>query len=199
MTTATLAIGNGAMTESRPRRSLEELVDRLMDTLTFRIDAETTATPASTGESQDVPKPRPSLEELVDRLMATLTFPHELDPAMVAESRRVARTIHDARRLRQSGNLDGALKALACADLATSDAHQARWVFTEWMHLVKRMFGHLSPLLYSQGTGRAAALVPRDGNATLEVVAALGMSWRPGKLVSRRSLRGLRPLSQGGA
>ena len=175
-------------------------MDRLFATLTFGVDSETASTPIaeSTGESQAIRKPRRSLEELVDRLMATLTFPHELDPATVATS-AVVPAIHEARRLRQSGNLDGALETLASANLTTSVAQQARWVFTEWRHLVKRMFGHLSPLLYSQGTGRAAALVPRDGNATLEVVAALGMSWRPGKLVSRRSLRGLRPLSQGGS
>ena len=33
MTTATLATGNRTMTEVRPRRSLEELVDRLMAAL----------------------------------------------------------------------------------------------------------------------------------------------------------------------
>ena len=50
-------------------------------------------------------------------------------------------------------------------------------------------------MVYSQGTGRAAALVPR-GDGTLEVAAVLGMRWRPGKLVSERSLRGLRPLGR---
>ena len=43
---------------------------------------------------------------------------------------------------------------------------------------------------------RVAALVPKD-DGTLEVVAVLGMRWRPGKVVSARSLRGLRPLSGG--
>ena len=33
MTTATLATGNRTMTEARPRRSLEELVDRLIAAL----------------------------------------------------------------------------------------------------------------------------------------------------------------------
>ena len=50
-----------------------------------------------------------------------------------------------------------------------------------------------SVLLYRQGAGRAAALAPRDDGA-LEAVAVLGMRWQPGKTVSRRSLRGLRPL-----
>ena len=49
-------------------------------------------------------------------------------------------------------------------------------------------------MVYSQGTGRAAALVPL-GDGTLEVAAVLGMRWRPGKVVSARSLRGLRPLT----
>ena len=129
--------------------------------------------------------------------MATLTFPHETGPA--AATSDVVPAIHEARRLRQSGNLDGALETLASANLTTSVAQQARWAFTEWRQLVKRRFGQLNPLTYSQETGRAAALVPRDGDGTLEVVAALGMSWKPGKLVSRRSLRGLRPLSSGGA
>ena len=43
---------------------------------------------------------------------------------------------------------------------------------------------------------RAAALVPTGDGGTLEVAAVLGMRWRPGKLVSRRSLRGLRPLGK---
>ena len=61
---------------------------------------------------------------------------------------------------------------------------------------MKRRFGQLAPLVYSQDTGRAAALVPAGPGGTLEVVAVLGMSWTPGKLVSRRSLRGLRPLGK---
>ena len=51
-------------------------------------------------------------------------------------------------------------------------------------------------LVYSQGTGRAAALVHRS-DGSLEVAAVLGMRWEPGKLVSRRSLRGLKPLAAG--
>ena len=40
MTTATLATGNRTMTDVRPRRSLEELVDRLIAAL-FRAEPET--------------------------------------------------------------------------------------------------------------------------------------------------------------
>ena len=94
---------------------------------------------------------RPSLEELVDRLIAAM-FPQEEETTQT-----VARSVHDARRLRQTGDLDGVLA------------------------------------LYSQGKGRAAALSPKD-DGTLEVLAALGMRWQPGKILSRRSLRGLRTI-----
>ena len=60
----------------------------------------------------------------------------------------------------------------------------------------ERRFGDRDALVYSQGTGKAAALVP-TGDGTLEVAAVLGMRWQAGKVVSRRSLRGLRPLNGG--
>ena len=77
--------------------------------------------------------------------------------------------------------------------MANAAPREVRWAFSEWKALVRRRFGDRDALLYSQGEGRAAALVPH-GDGTLEVVAVLGMRWRPGKLVSDRSLRGLRPL-----
>ena len=52
MTTVSLATGNQTMETVRPRRSLEELVDRLMAAL-FREDPETAA-PATTAK-QSVP------------------------------------------------------------------------------------------------------------------------------------------------
>ena len=62
---------------------------------------------------------------------------------------------------------------------------------------MRRRFGDQEAVVYSQGTGRAAALVPTGNGGTLEDAAVvLGMRWRPGKLVSRRSLRGLRPLAK---
>ena len=84
MTTATLVTGTlTTQTGVRPRRSLKELVDRLMATLTFREEPATAAAnslegamPAVTSRSQTmrtVVRPQRSLEELVDRLMATLT------------------------------------------------------------------------------------------------------------------------------
>ena len=156
MTTATAVMSNRTMDNAvRPKRSLEELVDRLMDALFTTMERETqTAEPSA------------------------------------------ARSIHEARRLRQAGDVNGALEVLAGIDTARAETNQARWAFAEWKQLVKRWFGDRGAVIYSQGTGRVAALVPKD-DGTLEVVAVLGMRWLPGKVVSERSLRGLRPLSGG--
>ena len=157
MTTATLvAIGNRTTdTEARPRRSLEELVDRLMDAL-FTANTETeTAEPSAT------------------------------------------RSIHEARRLRQAGDVDGGLAILAGMDMGKAETREARWAFSEWKQMVRRRFGDRGAVLYSQGAGRAAALVPQRDGGMLAVAAVLGMRWRPGKVVSGRSLRGLRPLNGG--
>ena len=222
MTTATLVTGTlTTQTGVRPRRSLEEMVDRLMATLTFREEPATAADilegamPVSTSRSQTMTQtmrtaigPRRSLGELVDRLMAALTFREEpaspvgsdtaeVDAVDTSKGHSVVRAIHEARRLRQTANLDGALEVLAGADMTPADPNLARWTHSEWKQLVKRRFGHRSVLVYNQGTGRAAALVPRAEDGMLEVVAALGMRWRPGKNVSRRSLRGLRPMTGG--
>ena len=141
-------------------------------------------------------RPRPSLEELVDRLLAVL-FRDEPEPeaAVPAATPSVARSVHEARRLRQVGDVDGALAVLAEVGTAKAEPHQARWAYAEWTDLVKRRFGG-NVLVYSQGAGRAAALVP-IGDGSLEVAAVLGLRWAPGKVVSRRSLRGLRPLTGG--
>ena len=130
------------------------------------------------------------LEELVDQLMAALKFGEEDGTA----ERSAARTIHEARRLRQAGEIDGALAVLTDIETAKAETNQARWAFAEWKQLVKRRYGDREVMVYSQGTGRAVALVSH-GHGTLEVVAVLGMRWRPGKVVSERSLRGLRPLN----
>ena len=127
--------------------------------------------------------------------MAAL-FRAEPETATQAEPPSVARSVHEARRLRQAGDIDGALAVLAGADTAGAETREARWAYAEWTDLVKRRFGDRDALVYSQGTGKAAALVP-TGDGSLEVTAVLGMRWEPGKLVSRRSLRGLRPLSGG--
>ena len=152
----------------------------------------TTATLVSNRTMETAARPRRSLEELVDQLMATLKFGDDDGTA----ERSTARTIHEARRMRQAGDVDGALALLAEVDMAGAETKQARWAFTEWRQLVKRLYGGRGAMVYSQGTGRAAALVP-CGDGTLEVGAVLGMQWRPGKVVSARSLRGLRPLTGG--
>ena len=151
MTTATAAVGNRTMyTETRrPLRSLEELVDRVIETL----------------------------------------FPAQTETA----EPNAARSIHEARRLRQAGDVDGALGVLAGMDMGRATPRELRWAFSEWLGLAKRRFGGLDAVVYRQGVGRAAVLVPR-GDGSLEVVAVLGMRWRTGKAVSLRSLRGLVPL-----
>ena len=135
-------------------------------------------------------RPRRSLEELVDRVMDALFASNREQ----STAQSVAKSVHDARRLRKAGNLDGALTLIADLDTATA----TRWAFAEWQDLVRRRFGQSETLVYSQGAGRAAALAPH-GDGTVEVLAVLGMGWQPGKVVSARSLRGLKPLKGGGS
>ena len=130
MKTATMAIGSPTTRPARPGRSLEKLVDRLMATLTFPDDPESHA---MAGSHQDPARqPRRSLEELVDRLMATLTFRVDPEPAPVAASTDLVRDIHQGRRHRQEGDLDGALETLAGVVPASASPSLARWAFTEW-------------------------------------------------------------------
>ena len=155
----------------------------------------TTATLATGNRTMETAaRPRRSLEELVDRLMAAL-FSEQPETAPATETPSVAESVHEARRLRQAGDIDGALAVLAVMDVGKSDTREARWAYAEWTDLAKRRFGDRDALVYSQGTGKAAALVP-TGDGALEVAAVLGMRWEPGKAVSRRSLRGLRPLAK---
>ena len=138
-------------------------------------------------------RPRRSLEELVDQLFAAMGFRDEAE----AVEQTATRSIHEARRLRQAGDVDTALAVLGDVNVAKATPREVRWAFSEWKGLVKRRFGDRDAVLYSQDTGRAAALVPQGNGGTLEVAAVLGMRWRPGKVVSGRSLRGLRPLNGG--
>ena len=130
------------------------------------------------------------LEELVDILLAAL-FPAEPAPPPV-------RTLHEARRLRQSGDLDGALAVFNGVDATNASDGQLRWLYAEWLDIARRRFAGDKAALYSPATGRAAVLVEREGGS-LETVAVLGMRWPVGKTVSRRSLRGLKSLGKGGA
>ena len=152
----------------------------------------TTATLVSNRTMDTAVRPRRSLEELVDQVMDALKFGDDDGTA----ERSATQTIHEARRMRQAGDADGALALFAEVDMAGAETKQARWAFTEWRQLVKRLYGGRGAMVYSQGAGRAAALVPH-GDGTLEVAAVLGMRWRPGKVVSAHSLRGLRPLRRG--
>ena len=89
---------------------------------------------------------------------------------------------------------------LAEVDTTQATDGQLRWLYAEWLDVARRRFAGGGAMLHSSGIGRAAVLVQRDGgDGTLEVAAALGMRWPVGKLVSRRSLQGLKPLVKGGA
>ena len=147
------------------------------------MTAATTATVLSTA-------PSPTLEELVDRLIDAL---FGLDPAVPVRT-SPARAIHEARRLRQAGELDRALTVFAELNLSEATEGEVRWTHAEFLDLARRRFGGDDARLYRAATGRAAVLTPINDD-TLEVRAVLGMRWRPGKRVSRRSLRGLRPLT----
>ena len=152
--------------------------------------ATTTMSTAAPGTGD---RPGRSLEELVDRVFEALLG------AAPEPEQSITRSIHEARRLRQGGDLDGALAVLAGADLRQATERETRWAYGEWIGIARRRFtGREGAVVYSPGTGRAAVLAPHPGGA-LEVLAVLGMRWEPGKLVSRRSLRGLRPLAKGGA
>ena len=153
----------------------------------------TTTMSTAVGEAGD--RPGRSLEELVDRVFEALLGGA---PATTAAD-SIARRVHEARRLRQQGDLDGALAVLASADLKQASEQEARWTYGEWLDVARRRFGDREgTAVYSPTTGRAAVLAPHPGGS-LEVLAVLGMRWPVGKLVSRRSLRGLRPLATGGS
>ena len=141
--------------------------------------------------NQAVTAPGRSLEELVDRVMDAV-----LGKAS-GEAQSVARSVHDARRLRRSGDAVGALAVLGGVDMGNAAEGEVRWVYSEWLGLARRGFAGSGALLYRQGTGRGAVLRPA-ADGMLEVAAAIGMRWRPGHVVSRRSVRGLRPLSGNG-
>ena len=133
-----------------------------------------------------------TLEELVDRIFDALLG------AAPGPAQTIRRSVHEARRLRRAGDLDGALAVLATTDLTQAAEQEARWAYAEWLGITRRRFADRGgAVVYSPGTGRAAVLAPHPGGA-LEVLAVLGIRWQPGKTASRRSLRGLRPLAKGG-
>jgi len=152
----------------------------------------TMATTTSTAAATAGDPPGRSLEELVDRIFEALLG------APLEPEQSIARLVHEARRLRQQGDLDNALVVLAGADLTQAAEREVRWFYGEWIGIARRRYADRDALVYSPGTGRAAVLAPHPGGAA-EVLAVLGMRWEAGKLVSRRSLRGLRPLAKGGS
>ncbi len=139
--------------------------------------------------------PRPTLEELVDRVIEAI---FGLDEAVAQPAPSPARAIHQARRLRREGDFDAALAVFAELDLSSASEAERRWFYAEFLDLALRRFRDGDAVIYSPATGRAAALTPA-GEDLLAVRAVLGLRWRAGKLVSRRSLRGLKPLDLGGA
>ena len=152
-------------------------------------------TTMSTAASEAGDRPGRSLEELVDRVFEALLG---AAPA-TTEADSIARRVHEARRLRQEGDLDEALALLAQADLKRATEQEVQWAYGEWLGIARRRFADREgAAVYSPATGRAAVLAPHPGGS-LEVLAVLGLRWTPGKLVSRRSLRGLRPLAKGGS
>ncbi len=145
----------------------------------------------------DSPSTTERLEELVDRLLAAL-FPDE--PEQSVTDPGVAKVIHQARRLRQSGDLDRALAVPHGLDTSAAPDSQLRWLYAEWLDIARRRFAGSDVMFYSPSTGKGAVLVPAGAdNTTLEVAATLGMRWPVGKVVSRHSLRGLRALAKGDA
>ena len=80
-------------------------------------------------------QPGHSLEELVDRMIDAL-----LGSIGGKRERSVAQAVHDARRQRQAGDLDGALASFASADTANAPASEARWAYGEWLGLARRRF-----------------------------------------------------------
>ena len=80
-------------------------------------------------------RPRRSLEELVDRVMDALFASNHQQP-----QETVARRVHDARRLRKAGNLDGALVVFASVEPDTTAPNEVRWAYVEWLSLVRRTY-----------------------------------------------------------
>ena len=151
-----------------------------------------TTTMNNTAATEAGDRPGRSLEELVDRVFEALLG------ASPEPEQSIARSVHEARRLRQQADLDGALAVLASADLEGVTDREARWAYAEWLDVARRRFAGREAVVYGPASGRAAVLAPHPGGA-LEVLAVLGMRWQPGKTVSGRSLRGLRPLAKGGS
>ena len=73
-------------------------------------------------------RPRRSLEELVDRVMDALFASNREQ----STAQSVTKSVHDARRLRKAGNLDGALAVFASVEPDKTAPNETRWAFAEW-------------------------------------------------------------------
>ena len=132
--------------------------------------------------------PRPTLEELVDRLIDAIfggDGPTSTSAPNLAGEGPSMRRGGFARRASST-------ERWACSPTWTAPRRPTarRWAYAEFLDLARRRFRDEDALVYSPSRGRAAVLTPCDDGA-LEVRAVLGMRWPLGKLVSRRSLRGL--------
>ena len=138
------------------------------------------------------------LEELVDRLLASLLGDGDEPDSDSAPNASLVRSVHEARRLRQSADFVGALSMLAEVDTTRATDGQLRWLYAEWLDIARHRFSGGDAMLYCPATGKAAVLLERE-DGSLETAAVLGMRWPVGKVVSKRTLRGLKPLAKGGA
>ena len=91
----------------------------------------------------------------MDRVMDALFASNHEQP-----QETVARRVHNARRLRKAGDLDGALAVFASVEPDTTRPNKVRWAYAEWLRLVCRTYRDRDLLVYSQGKGRAAASLP---------------------------------------
>ena len=98
-------------------------------------------------------RPRRSLEELVDRVMDALFASNHEQP-----QETVARRVHDARRLRKAGKLDGALAVFASVEPDTTAPNETRWAFAEWQDWCDDGLGKARPW----STARAPAELRRS-------------------------------------
>ena len=140
---------------------------------------------------------RARTEHLVDRILAFL-----LPGAVEVTRRTIIRTVHRARAARQAGDPRLALHTIADLQLASAPRDLACWAYGEWLAAARRLSLSPNAVLYRAATGQAAILEPDHAPGCLRVVAALGLSWEPGRVLSGRCLRGLVPLftsQEGGA
>ena len=113
--------------------------------------------------------------------------------AHAVKTLEVERALSEARRI-QRREPARAAEILGALDLVRMPSILVRDVYGCWLHACRRL-GLVDAVHYSPGSGRGAVLV-RDGEARLKVVAAIGLSgWTPGRSLSAKALKGARPLA----